>query len=399
MKTVFSAENLLLPRTDPTRWAVIACDQFTSQPEYWREAEKLVGDAPSALRVVLPEVYLGQDEEARVAAINRTMREYTENGVLEEHPDSMIYVERQTRTGVRHGLIGTIDLDDYDFRPGSDSLIRATEQTVLERIPPRVRIRRDAPLELPHVLLLMDDPDNTVLGPLGQMTDHRRPAYDFDLMLDGGHIRGDFLDAEAQTAVAAALARLQETCRGLLFAVGDGNHSLATAKSCVSVDPASHRALVELVNLHDPSLVFEPIYRVLFHADVPSMWTELTRDLEAGYTGADAQRLVRVTAQEETAVTVRPTGHLPVATLQGWLDGYLARHPEVGIDYIHGEDTVRMLCREPDTVGFLFDGMRKDELFEAVRADGALPRKTFSMGTAHDKRYYFEARRIRTITG
>lgn len=397
MKPVFSPADLLLPVTEYEKWSVIACDQFTSQPEYWQEAEKIVGDAPSTLRITLPEVYLGEGAEERIAAINRTMLDYCSRGVLREVKDAMVYVERETRDGLRRGLVGTVDLADYDYHAGAASLIRATEQTVLERIPPRVRIRKDATLELPHVLLLFDDPENTVFSALAQNEAHLSPAYDFDLMLSGGHIRGQFLDAAAQAAVQKAIEALQKNCGGLLFAVGDGNHSLATAKECAALcdAPAAQKALVELVNIHDPSLIFEPIYRVLFHADAAQVLADCKASLGAGYTGADAQRLTVMWQGGEESFAVRPGGKLTVATLQSFLDGYLREHPALSIDYIHGEDTVRDLCSKAQTVGFLFEGMKKEELFDAVRADGALPRKTFSMGHAQDKRYYLEARRIR----
>ena len=394
-RRIFHAADLYLPQTDPQKWSVVACDQFTSQPEYWQAAAEAAGDAPSALHVVLPEVYLGQNEEGRIADINATMHEYLQNGVLKEYKNAMIYVQRQTVDGLRRGLVGVIDLAAYDYHAGADSLIRATEQTVLERIPPRVRIRRDAALELPHVLLLIDDPDGTVIEPLDGC-DGLQTAYEFDLMLDGGHIKGSFLDEQAQQQVLNALDKLQQTCRGLLFAVGDGNHSLATAKECAALNdfPAAQQALVELVNIHDESLIFEPIYRVIFDADTEALLDALQRELGAEQDEA-AQTVTAVTADGQRTLRLRAAQKLTVGTLQSWLDAYLKQNPALHIDYIHGEEVVRELCKQKNTVGFLFEGMKKEELFEAVRCDGALPRKTFSMGHAKDKRYYMEARRIR----
>ncbi len=386
------AADILLPQDGFETWSVVACDQYTSEPAYWQAVEEAVGEAPSALRVTLPEIYLNQDPAARIAAINRTMAQYLATGVLKDYPDSMVYIERETSAGVRRGLLGVIDLEEYDYRVGSQTLIRATEQTVVERIPPRVAIRREAPLELPHVLLLMDDADHTVFGAVGTAGE---TVYDFDLMQGGGHITGRLLSKEAQVKVQAALAALLDGQEDpLLFAVGDGNHSLATAKECYreNPNPKNRYALVEVVNIHDESIQFEPIYRVLFGADVADVTARLTALCGEG---EGAQVITCVTASGETPLRLTPTSKLPVGTLQTFLDAYLKEHPDVGIDYIHGEETVRRLCTEEGALGFLFDGMGKDELFPAIRADGSLPRKTFSMGHAEDKRYYLEAREIR----
>ncbi|MBR2019278.1 MAG: DUF1015 domain-containing protein [Clostridia bacterium] len=415
----FAAADILLPdfsKVDGTRWAVVACDQYTSEPEYWARAEAAVGDAPSTLRMILPEVYL-DEKEARVPTINAAMKSYLAS-VLQEHPNAMIALERTQSDGtVRRGILGTVDLECYDFRRGSDALIRATEGTVLERIPPRVEIRRDAPVELPHVMLLIDDPKRTVIEPiLGSCAD-REPLYDFDLMLGGGHVRAHRLEQAEQAAVQAALAALTEpkeieakygdrTLAPLLFAVGDGNHSLAAAKAAyeeiksrIGVDAAKDHparyALVELVNLHDGALQFEPIYRAVFGADQKALLRDLRQALAALNGSAAAQSIRCVTADGETDFSVpHPVQQLAVGTLQAFLDAYVAEHPEVTVDYIHGEDSLRTLVERENAVGFLFEGMRKDELFRTVIFDGALPRKTFSMGHAPDKRYYLECRRI-----
>ncbi len=394
----FFPADILLPKTDCARFAVIACDQFTSQPEYWEAADRIVGDAPSALRITFPEIYLGDDPEARIAAINEKMDEYLQNELFVEHKDTLIYVERTLPDGsVRHGLVGKIDLAAYSFERGSKTLIRATEGTVLSRIPPRVAIRRDAPLELPHVMLLIDDPAKTVIEPLGAL--ELPIAYDFDLMLGGGHLRGKFVDGALQTRVLDALSALTDDSDApLLFAVGDGNHSLATAKTCYEQAPndLNRYALVELVNVHDEALHFEPIYRVLFGVDAESLVAEFSAYAAALSGSAAPQSVLCYFGEREVVVDIpHPVEALPVGTLQTFLDAYLASHPDAEIDYIHGADVTRELARRKNAVGFVFSGMEKSELFPAVCADGALPRKTFSMGEAQSKRYYLEARHIR----
>ena len=416
----FGKADILLPdfsKVDGTKWAVVACDQYTSEPAYWESAAKTVGDAPSTLSMILPEVYLGE-AQTRIGRINEAMRE-TEKSDLVTYPDAMIYLERTQSDGaVRRGIIGVVDLECYDYRRGSDTLIRATEGTVLERIPPRVAIRRDAPLEFPHIMMLIDDPERTVIEPLIDRCADKQPLYDFDLMLDGGHVRGYLLDGNEQTRIDNALADLitpdhikarygDANLTPLLFAVGDGNHSLATAKACyeeikgqIGVEAASTHparfALAEIVNLHDDALIFEPIYRVVFGVDPQALLKEFLGYVGALDGNAAEQKLLWVTQNEESTVTVpHPTQQLTVGTLQAFLFDYCERHPEAVVDYIHGEDSLRSLLDRPDAIGFLFDGMRKDELFRSVIYDGALPRKTFSMGHAQDKRYYLEGRKIK----
>lgn len=394
--------DILLPKKDFEKWSVVACDQFTSEADYWKAVEENVGDAPSTLRITLPEIYLedGNTEE-RIANINRTMEEYLENGVFEEHNDAMIYVERTQSDGtVRHGIVGAVELCDYDYKKGSKALIRATEQTVIERIPPRVKIRRDASVELPHVLLLTDDPEKTVIEPLKAVKDKMTVAYDFDLMQGGGHITGWFLRPEDIENVGKAVNALIEGKEDkMMFAVGDGNHSLATAKECSNLSdyPLAKSALVEVVNIHDDSIQFEPIYRVLFGVEPEAVIEKLVTDLgdaEHHYVGDDAHKFICVYGDKEVNISLKPTSKLPVGTLQAWLDEYIKAN-NTKIDYIHGEDVVRTLSKEKGNLGFIFDGMRKDELFPAVLGDGSLPRKTFSMGHAADKRYYIEARKIK----
>ncbi|HAZ18711.1 MAG TPA: DUF1015 domain-containing protein [Clostridiales bacterium] len=389
--------DLYMPKRGYETWAVIACDQFTSEPAYWEEVEKTVGDKPSALHITLPELYLSGNVEGRIAAVNATMEQYLQDGVFEVKENAMVYVERVGSNGhIRHGIVGAIDLEWYDYHIGSKLPIRATEQTVLERIPPRLQIRKNAPLEAPHVLLLVDDPGQTVVEPLKNKQDKFEKAYDFDLMMGGGHITGYYIDLQTQTHIGEALEALKNKQNGMVFAVGDGNHSLATAKESylANKNPAARYALVEVVNIHDEAITFEPIYRVLFNVRAKQLLDALKQACNGGYQGADAHRYLCVTPQGTEEISLQPTSKLPVGTLQTFLDAYLQEHREVVIDYIHGEEAVYALCQKENTLGFLFAGMKKDELFDAVEQDGSLPRKTFSMGQARDKRYYIECKKI-----
>lgn len=387
--------EILLPKSDFGKFAVIACDQYTSEPQYWEAVEREAGDGVSAYHMILPEIFLGDRTEERIGRINGTMSEYLRSDVFSVHRDAMIYVERTLKNGdVRRGIVGAIDLEQYDYAPNSRSAIRATEQTVIERIPPRVNIRKNAPLELPHVMLLCDDPKFTLIEPIARRKGELSSAYDFDLMCGAGHIRGYFLDDEAKRGVCAALSALEASSEdGLLFAVGDGNHSLAAAKECYRQNPCegTRRALVEVVNIHDKSLNFEPIYRVVFGADKADLLDYLRSSAPCGEKTHD---FTVVDACGEQRLSLGACHALPVGTLQTLLDRYIRTHSEVTVDYIHGEDSVRDICRR-GAVGFLFDGMRKDELFSSIRQSGSLPRKTFSMGHADDKRFYLEARRIK----
>lgn len=418
MREYFKAADILLPDfsvCDGEKWAVIACDQHTGEPEYWRAAEELVGDAPSTLELILPEIYLGKTEE-RIPKINAAMDEYLKS-ILREHKNSMIYLERELAGGaLRRGLIGCIDLEDYEYTKGATSLVRATEGTVLERIPPRVAIRRGASVELPHVMVLIDDPGKTVVEPLAGMTDELPRVYDFDLMLGGGHVCGYLLGPEHTASLNEALgalitpesmaAKYGEEYEPLLFAVGDGNHSLATAKAsyeevkaalgAAAVNHPARYALVEIVNLHDEALEFEPIYRVMLGVDPDDVLSELKKYAD-GLSGAEApQALKYVSAVGEGELVFKhPTAQLTVGTLQNFIDGYLAAHVGAEVDYIHGEDVTVALGKKPNSIGFIFDGMEKNQLFKTVICDGALPRKTFSMGHAADKRYYLECRKIK----
>lgn len=396
MKQSFLPADILLPKNGFKKWAVIACDQYTSEPEYWKSAADYVGNAPSALNLVFPEVYLSDDNSKKISEINANMKKYINDGVFNEFKNTFIYIKRTVTGGkIRRGVTGLIDLCDYSYEKGSKTLIRATEETVPERIPPRVEIRKDATLELPHIMLLIDDPDMTVIAPLDKKTEGKKPLYDFDLMLNGGHITGTALGEKAAAEMQKALGALIENSDDkLLFAVGDGNHSLAAAKECYRINKSekSRYALVEIVNIHDESLEFEPIYRVIFGADPERVIHDFTEFSGGDHNGADAQEFTCVYGGRERKISVKPSSKLCVGTLQRFIDRYIKENPSLKVDYIHGEKSLRLLAEKPDTVGFIFDGMKKSELFDAVKQDGSLPRKTFSMGHANDKRFYLEAR-------
>jgi uncharacterized protein (DUF1015 family) len=418
MKKCYSAANILLPdlkKTDAKKWAVVACDQFTSEPEYWKSVEEQVGDAPSTLNIILPEVYLSEAQN-RIPKINATMKQYI-NDILVCHENSMIYVERTQSDGsIRHGIVMAIDLEAYDYSKGADSLIRATEATVVERIPPRVAIRRGADIELPHVMLLIDDPLGTVIEPLGASCGGNI-AYDTDLIMGGGHITGRFLSTDEQCSVGAALDALitpekmeerygDASLAPLLFAVGDGNHSLASAKAAyeeikdsLGADAAATHparfALVEVVNIHDDALKFEPIYRVMFGVEPEDVLTELNKYVSALDGTAAKQSMTYMIGEKTGKIDVlHPLRQLTVGTLQDFIDSYIKDHTGAEVDYIHGEGSIKALSAKQGAIGFTFSGMSKSELFKTVIFDGALPRKTFSMGHAEDKRYYLECRKI-----
>ena len=421
-KLGFYPADILLPeRADMTKWAVVACDQFTSQPEYWQAVEETVGEAPSTLRMILPEAKLNDPGvDGYIAEINGAMERYLKDGVFKELKESLLYIERTQSDGkVRHGLIGMVDLDQYDFTPGSGALIRATEGTVLERIPPRVRVRENAPVELPPVMLLIDDPDRTVIEPLTADKAAMAQVYDFPLQQGGGHLKGWQLTGEQIDAVAEALEGLCEDremekkygmggVAPLLFAVGDGNHSLATAKRCYEnlkkVTPESEwanlparYALVEVVNNHDDALGFEPIHRVLFDVDAADCMAAFKAAYPNAYEGKGEGHVIEVVWEGvDTFYTVPdPKVQLAVGTLQMFLDDYLKSHSGCEVDYIHGDEVTKELGGKAGNMGFLLPAMGKEQLFKTVMADGVLPRKTFSMGHAQDKRYYVEARAIK----
>ena len=417
----FGPADILLPQNcDLTKWSVVACDQYTSQQDYWERVAQTVGDAPSTLKLILPESQLEDGHfEEHIADINRTMDEYLDQGLFRTLPNALLYVERWLdNKKLRRGLMGVVDLECYDYNAGSSSLIRATEGTVITRLPPRVAVRRNASLELPHIMVLVDDPDKQLIEHLTYETDRMEEVYDFDLMERGGHITGYLVPEDLQADVCEilnTLARPHDFARKydakgkpvLLFAIGDGNHSLAAAKAAYEekkqntpqeqwADLPSRYALVELVNLHDESLEFEPIHRVCFDVNPD----ELMKDFLAAYPGAhygdgDGHTITYLFDTEVGKITIpKPTAQLPVGTLQEFLDQWMQTHSG-RIDYVHGDDVTWELGRKPGNIGFLLPAMGKDELFKTVIFDGALPRKTFSMGEAHDKRFYLEARKIK----
>ncbi len=431
--------KILLPKsgTDMQRWSVIACDQYTSNPAYWRRLEEQTAGNITTLKLVFPEVYLDDtDGEQRIAAINRAMEAYLADGSLEEQPPGFILVDRKTSVvNSRKGLIVALDLEQYDYTPGAQSLIRSTEGTILDRLPPRIKVRQNAPIELPHIMVLIDDPDKTVIEPL--FNENLETVYDFELLENGGHLKGYRIDqSELINQVVSALEKLADSVayhqkyqvdgEVMLYAMGDGNHSFATAKAIWSKlkeeadDPAqimnhpARFALVELVNVHDPGLEFEAIHRVLF--DVNCVY--LRQQMEAFFAErntpmsfafcADLAEAEAVAASKEgchafpiilggrfgICTVENPEYTLTVATLQAFLNDFLQENPTARIDYIHGEQAVTDLCGQPGCVGFYLPAISKHDLFKTIVLDGALPRKTFSLGEADEKRFYLECRKI-----
>ena len=428
--------RILMPKegTDLYKWSVIACDQYTSQPEYWKETEEIVGEAPSTLKLTLPEVYLeSEEEEERVKNIHETMKNYLKDGTLEALPNGFMLVERSFGKQVsRCGLIAEVDLETYEYKKGAKSLTRPTEMTVEERIPPRLKVRQNADIELPHIMLLIDDPECSVIEPLIERKQQFMSVYDTDLMQNGGHISGWLIPEGTETEEIMqhieALADeknfqqkydLKEKYPLLNFAVGDGNHSMATAKAAwekikkdlTQEEQENHPArycLCEIVNIHDKSLEIEPIHRVIFGVKEE----ELFRAAKEYYAKQGCECIVNEGKQmpsakenthifsvctmtgEKTLQVKNPVWGIAVATLQNFLDAYLAEHKECRIDYIHGEDVVESLGKQEGNMGFLLPEVKKEDLFIGVIKDGVLPRKTFSMGEANEKRYYMESKQL-----
>jgi hypothetical protein len=434
--------EILLPKSgiDLSKWAVIACDQYTSEPAYWEKADAFVGDAPSTLRLIYPEVYLNEPETrkaARIAEIRKTMDDYFARNLFVSG-EGLVYVERTTGGKTRKGLVAALDLEQYDYRKGSTTLIRATEGTIIERIPPRVRIREGAPMEIPHIMVLIDDPAGEVIAPLSAAAGKMTKLYDFELMLGSGHLTGYRVsDRGLEDGIVRGLSRLadprafsakyglKESTPVLLYAMGDGNHSLATAKTIwektkeASGNPASvmssalRYAIVELVNIHDEALVFEPIHRILF--DI-APGRNLIEEMKAFYGGkvkfetsccptmmkaavdgqaGPAHRVGVITPDGPGVLEIEAAGsNLPVGSLQNFLDVFMKSKGAREIDYVHGTDVVTSLGEKPGNMGFYLAGMRKTDLFKTVILDGALPRKTFSMGEAWEKRFYMEGRKL-----
>lgn len=389
----FVPADILIPKTAHEKWAVVACDQYTSEPDYWNKVKEITDGYPSALNIILPEIYLNDEPEKRIEKINGDMIKYLDEGIFEAYNDAMIYTERTLSDGkIRRGIVGAVDLEEYDYNKGSVSLIRATEETVLERIPPRVKIRRNAVLEVPHIMILIDDPDRTVIEPVKNVDG--KILYDFDLMLGGGRLKGKLIDKNLQAQITKALSALRrEEENPVLFAVGDGNHSLAAAKFCYeqNKNQISRYALAEIINIHDEALEFEPIYRVMFNVDV----NDVIKSMEKYFVLNGEQKIEIISKGVNKIIGAEPISSLTVGTLQNFIDDYVKTHGSAKVDYIHGNGTVKKLTSDANAVGFVFDGMHKDELFSAVKRDGVLPRKTFSMGEAASKRYYMECRKIK----
>ena len=432
--------KILMPKegTDLYKWSVIACDQYTSQPEYWIEAENIVGDAPSALKLTLPEVYLeSSDEEKRVASIHQNMEDYIKNGILQEMPAGFVLTKRSFgKEHSRYGLVAEIDLETYEYKKGENSLTRPTEMTVEERIPPRLRVRRQAAIELPHIMLLIDDPECSIIEPLVQRADAFQRVYDTELMLKGGHISGWLIPQGKETDIIMNKIEkladpkvfqekygLKEEYPLLNFAVGDGNHSMATAKAAWEqikkelneeerkTHPARY-CLCEIVNIHDASLEVEPIHRVLFgvekeeflkeakaYYEEKGCQMEIIRQMDVmPYASEDEHCFVYCDKDERGIMKiVHPVWGIAAASLQTFLDAYLVKHKETKIDYIHGTDVVERLGTKEGNMGFLLPEIHKEDLFKGVIVDGMLPRKTFSMGEANEKRYYMEGKIIREL--
>ena len=435
MEIGISTPKVLLPKTniDYSKWAVIACDQFTSEPEYWQEVEHIVGESPSTYHIILPEVYLGtSEEESRVKSTQDSMEKYLKSATFRQVND-FIYVLRTIHGKTRRGLMVCLDLEHYDYHQGSQTLIRATEGTILDRLPPRIRIREDASLECPHILVLFDDPNDTVFGPLDEQLMTFEEVYNFELMLGSGHLRGLVLkDEDCKEHITQSLQDLVDpdtfaekynlipgAFSPLLFAMGDGNHSLATAKAIwekikptVGMNHPARYALVEIENIHDPALTFEPIHRLLFDVEkdlieeMRAYWQEklIVKEMDSievmqkivdeadepwhqiGLISSDGVKLIEIR---------KPVDNLPVGTLQKFLDHYLSETNSVKIDYVHGTDVLIEKGQIPENAGFYLPGIDKSELFKTVILEGALPRKTFSMGEAREKRFYVECRRIK----
>ncbi len=425
--------QILLPRqgVNLTRWAVIACDQFTSQPDYWCQVEDLVLEEPSTLHLILPEVYLdGPDLDGRTLAIQAKMWRYLHDNTLQAY-DGMVYLERSLGAKTRRGLVLALDLERYDYRKGAATLIRATEGTIIERIHPRLRIRDGAVLELPHILVLIDDPQGTVIEPLAQQRDSLPLLYDFELMLGSGHLRGHWvndlgleqkliqaLERLADPQVFAARYGLAPDVPVMLFAMGDGNHSFATAKTLwernkarLGMDHPMRYALVEIENIHDPGLTFEPIHRVVFRLQV-----DILADLKAVFGDnliytplADCAEMARRVDEAQSSFhtiglitasggglleIAHPSANIAVGTLQNYLDDFMQQGKAEKIDYVHGRTVVCQLGSQPHNAGFYLPVIDKSDLFKTVILDGALARKAFSMGEAHEKRFYLECRRL-----
>lgn len=424
-KMGLKTSDLMIPKKgiDLGKWAVVACDQFTSEKNYWEDVDALVGNDPSTLRLIFPECYLEDgDGDERISAINRTMEDYVSRELFDTYQDCFFLVRRSFGASCRWGLMASLDLDRYSWEKDSKSLIRATEGTILSRIPPRKKIRKDAPLEIPHIMVLISDKERRIIEPLAAKAERLREVYDFELMKNGGHLQAWLVDSDAdKNAIADAFGKLYDAldpANPLLFAMGDGNHSFATAKSCwedikqnlTEEERKTHPArfcLVELENIFDPGLVFEPIHRVLFNVPEDVFLAELDKNAEKVETEKvgcrnciaksiaeqDRQRFGYCTSEKHVVVTLeKPSANIAAGTLQKVIDSLIAKG--YSVDYIHGTDVTDKLGTEKGNIGLFLPAIDKATFFDTIIKDGALPRKTFSMGEANEKRYYMEARKI-----
>ncbi len=400
----FKPTDILLPVTgDMTDWSVIACDQFTSERAYWDRVEKRCADKLSTCHMILPEAYLGTVSPLEMAGqANAAMRGCLEAEVFETLADSYVYVERHVTGGIRRGLVGALDLDAYDYSPRSASPVRASERTVADRLPPRIKIRENAPLELPHIMVLIDDPDLSVVEPLHARAHAMRKLYDFDLMEGGGHITGWQVTGEDAARVNEAYLKLCE--RDVQIVIGDGNHSLAAAKELwnqtkahlTPEEAAGHPAryaLVELNNVYDPGVIFQPIHRVVFGVDTEKLLELMRQKLEIP-DGRPIEYVIGGEKRGRLRLRGRSFGGM-IELLQSFIEEYAALVGTGEVDYIHDEASLIKLTEEPETIGFLLPAMDKSELFKTVIADGVFPKKSFSIGHARDKRYYLECRKIK----
>ncbi|MBN2268196.1 MAG: DUF1015 domain-containing protein [Acholeplasmataceae bacterium] len=395
--------EIYLPKKeiDLKKWAVVACDQFTSKRSYWNDLQHLVGDAPSTLHLILPEIYLGDHLDDRIAKINQTMCDYHSKGLLNKLEDSLILIERTTeKNQKRLGLMVAVDLEAYDYEEGSKPLIRTTEKTIIDRIPPRVRIRKDAPLELSHVMLLVDDDKKRIIENLYKHRNEFPLLYDFELNMKGGHIRG-YQIKDADTVISDFLSLIEGEKDPVLFIAGDGNHSLATAKAHweslkhtlskeeIKDHPAQY-AMVEVVNIYDPGLEFEGIHRVLFPVD-GKFYDELQKNITA-----EKETWVYEQGKGKKMLLIPENDAEAYEEIQQFLDDYLIRNPHVKIDYIHGDDDlIEASESHPNAFGIKMPTIERKAMFEYIKTGKVLPRKSFSMGCATAKRYYLESRIIK----
>lgn len=432
--------KVLLPneKVNKSKWATVACDQYTSELEYWKLVEQEVENFPSTYHLMLPEIYLEEkDVDERIEKINKTMEEYIKEGILVKQEPSIIIVERSfLNAPTRTGMMIALDLEEYDFHKDSTSLIRATEGTVEERIPPRMKIRENALVEMPHIMVLIDDPNRTVIEPVKEYAvNNIKPIYDFELMKEGGHIKGyEVTESTVIEKMKSALFNLaekeyfknkynvDEDVAPLLFAVGDGNHSLASAKchwdtikqNLSQEEQLNHPAryaLCEIVNIHDKGIVFEPIHRVLFNVNMDLFFDELqgyflenasvvTYPKDYDESKIEAQEgvhtLIYVTENEKGAIYIDERVHtLATGALQPFLDKFVEANEDVKIDYIHGLNSLKQLGTKPGNIGFIMPNVNKNDFFTSIIKNGPMPRKTFSLGEANEKRYYLECRKIK----